>query len=611
MPNTRNWSRRSVRLQLTHALALGLAAAVACGTQAGRSGFTGSSISGPDDGGTGGIVAVNDATFGALPDGGSPGLSDAGSSGFAGPLAGPFTDFPPDAILDTPAVGDAGAVDAGPPANAAQLFGPTSQGAASGGPCLVEPEVGTLYPNNWLRPRFVWNADPSDNLFELRLHVQNQTNDLVVYTTATQWTMPSAMWGSLSSHSQDVPMTVSVRSGQFGAGALTNEATGSTGAIGIAPVGAPGSIVYWAIVDGQSGSGVLKGFAIGDESVVSVLTGPEVQVNPAPQGNRACIGCHASTPDGLNLGFSSEWSNYSNSLATIGQDAGAAGGAPSFLTPDAITAVTSLNGVPAFSRAHWAAGDRVELLSDTGDLHWVNLEASGTQVKGVVARTSADAGDMRAASTPSWSHDGSTIVYTSLPASGVVNGRPDNGAMDLYSVPYAGGAGGIATPVSGASLPNVQEFYPSISPDDAYVVFDTVSGTQGTYANPADEVSIVPMGGGTATRLDANDPPSCISGNSSPGVTNSWPKWSPSAQRVPVLGSTYYWVVFSSTRYHAGDSSHHTNPQLYITPVVVDDSGQITTYHSLYLWNQPVTEDNHTPAWDVFQIPAVPNGPPR
>jgi hypothetical protein len=441
--------------------------------------------------------------------------------------------------------------------------------------------------------------------------VDNQTNDLVVYTTHTQWTMPSAMWNDLAAHSQDVPMTVGVRSGQLSGGTLTNEAAGSSGAIGIAPVGAPGSIVYWAIVDGQSGAGVLKGFAIGDESVVSVLTGPEVQVNPAPAGNRACIGCHASTPDGLNLGFTSEWSNYSNSLATIGQDAGAAGGAPAFLTPDAITAITALNGVPTFSRGHWAAGDRIELLSDTGDLHWINLEASGPQVKGIVARSAADAGDLRAASTPAWSHDGSTIVYTSLPASGIVNGRPATGAMDLYAVPYDGGAGGVATPIPGASQPNVQEFYPSFSPDDAYLAFDTVPGTQGSYANPADEVSIVPAGGGTATRLDANDPPSCLSGNSSPGVTNSWPKWSPSAQRVPVLSSTYYWVVFSSTRYHVGDSSHRNNPQLYITPVVVDDSGHVTTYHSLYLWNQPVTDDNHTPAWDVFQIPPVPIGPPR
>jgi hypothetical protein len=42
-------------------------------------------------------------------------------------------------------------------------------------------------------------------------------------------------------------------------------------------------------------------------------------------------------------------------------------------------------------------------------------------------------------------------------------------------------------------------------------------------------------------------------------------------------------------------------PQLYITAVVVDELG-VHTYPSLYLWNQPSDEGNHTPAWDSFQI---------
>jgi hypothetical protein len=95
------------------------------------------------------------------------------------------------------------------------------------------------------------------NLFELRVHADNQSNDLVIYTTQAQWTMPKSMWDGLRADSQDVPMTVGVRSGQLNGNTLSGEALGSSGAIGIAPVGAPGSIVYWAIVDcmGQTGQG--------------------------------------------------------------------------------------------------------------------------------------------------------------------------------------------------------------------------------------------------------------------------------------------------------------------------------------------------------------------
>src|SRR5262245_55042567 len=53
----------------------------------------------------------------------------------------PCMDFPKGPILEP-----------GVPVEAPKWFG--DPGASSGGPCLVEPEVGSLFPNNWQRPRF-------------------------------------------------------------------------------------------------------------------------------------------------------------------------------------------------------------------------------------------------------------------------------------------------------------------------------------------------------------------------------------------------------------------------------------------------------------------------
>jgi len=39
---------------------------------------------------------------------------------------------------------------------------------------------------------------------------------------------------------------------------------------------------------------------------------------------------------------------------------------------------------------------------------------------------------------------------------------------------------------------------------------------------------------------------------------------------------------------------------------LVVENGQPTSYSSIYLWNQPEVENNHTPAWDVFDIPPSP-----
>jgi hypothetical protein len=204
----------SRRLLLSCAPLLAAAVAAACGTKDGGSSFD----SRPNASGSTSSVGVTGVAVTAN----SAGFGDAGmlmvDSGPAGPVepttkvAGMmYTDFPADPVLDAPDGGGAAA-----PANAATLFGGPTQGASSGGPCLIEPEIGALYPDNWLRPRFRWVASANENLFELRLHVANQVNDLVDYTASNEWTMPKAQWDALRADSYDEVITVTVRGGGFG-----------------------------------------------------------------------------------------------------------------------------------------------------------------------------------------------------------------------------------------------------------------------------------------------------------------------------------------------------------------------------------------------------------
>lgn len=507
-------------------------------------------------------------------DAGGAGDADDGSIFVmdSAPYDGPWSDFPPDPILDAP--------DGGPgvPPNVATLFGPPGSGAQSGGPCLIEPELGTMYPKNWLRPRFGWLPPGGANLYELRVTAPNQKNALVVYTANERWTMPRSIWDGLRQHSADKDLTITLRSGAYMNGMLGQIAVGSTGHVGIAPVEAPGSIVYWTTTGGSA----LKGFKIGDESVVSVLVPSQVQ-----QRSAQCVGCHTSTPDGL-YAIASITPSFFDVMASVEQ--GKAGQAPPFLSSAAAQAfAASMKGSAATSKAHWSSGDRVVVANDGTNLLALDVEAQSSPLT-TLART----GDSRKASAPTWSHDGSTIVY--LSSSNVVDGRPAAGDGDLYSIPYANRQGGQATPVPGASDPNKNEYYPALSPDDALLAFNAVPGGTNPYNQPLAELYVVPGKGGQPARLAANDPPAC-SGKSSPGVTNSWPKWAPDV--TTDKGRTYYWLVFSSVRAPAG------NPQLYVTPIMVDGGGT-HTYASLYLWNQPAAENNHTPAWDTFKIPPVP-----
>jgi hypothetical protein len=182
---------------------------------------------------------------------------------------------------------------------------------------------------------------------------------------------------------------------------------------------------------------------------------------------------------------------------------------------------------------------------------------------------------------------------------------------DLYTVPYADGAGGPASPIAGASLPGKAEYYPDFSADDAFIAYTRVDNINGYfYYRPDGEIYVIPSAGGNALRLAANDPPACT-GQKSPGIINSWPKWSPSVQASN--GKKYYWLIFSSAREFPEQKDLPPDPmfyspsdrresQLYMAPIVVEGAN-VTTYPAVYLWNQTKDTSNLTPAWDEFNIP--------
>jgi hypothetical protein len=520
-----------------------------------------------------------------------------GSSGGGGSTT--YDDFQ-SPVLDGP---DGGAAAA--PSNAPAVFGPTSQGARSGGPCLTEPGANALFPRNWLRPLFRWSAPEAQNLFELRLHTANQKSDLAVYTASTSWTMPKAVWDLLRLDSNDAPITVTIRGGTLSGGKLSDESLGSQTTIGVAPADAPGTIVYWTSAEGTT----LKGFQVGDETVGSTLIASQVQEVTLDAGQ--CMGCHTGAPDGEYSILAESGNNWGDFVALVDPDAGAVGSAPPFLGAGAKTTLSQGPlGMSAVSKAHWSQGDHVMLASDDTDIVWIDLEsANANSARGALPRSGAPSGVV--AVDPAWTHDGKTVVYVS---SALANaGRPgsalgsrlavDPGSTaDLYRVAYNDRMGGAVAPVAGAADSQKQEYYPAFSPDDAYLVFNECDNGLSMYNQAQAEVYVIPSQGGTATRLHANDPTAC-SGMASPGVTNSWAKWAPAVTKT-ADGRSFYWIVFSSKRLG-------TTPQLFVSGMQVDGKGAISTYGALYLWNQPSTEGNHTPAWEYFNVPPPPPVVPK
>lgn len=380
----------------------------------------------------------------------------------------------------------------------------------------------------------------------------------------------------------------------------------------------------------------------------------------AGPGRVTCIGCHTSTPDGKAVAFNANWP-WPGVIASVeeGSDVGAR---PSYVSEAAAALLKApFLGTFTFSKAAWteAGGRTVAVMQDpktyegwnmwdgqtrnivaAAELVWIDLTASASVSVGDTSASAAQGtvwdfitrtGDTRAVANPVWSNDGNTIVYASCAQ--VAGGHPGGlnagdgitplatpTECDIYQVPYNGGNGGNATPLAAES--GKAEYYPDFSYDDALVAYTRAPVATGYHYYRADgEIWVVNASGGTPVRLAANDPPSnsaaCPSGptEQSPGVINSWPKWSPSGS-ADGSGNKYYWLIFSSGRSYperfelpadmwTPTGLDRRSSQLYLAAVVVDGSGNITSYPATYIWNQSKDTANLTPAWDEFKIPPV------
>jgi hypothetical protein len=624
------------------------------------------------------LVAIGSGCAGVK----GPGSGAAGGTGVNGGAGGRpapvqctgpnglCTDFPADPLVDQ---GVSQSICAAP---------------SGSGPCIIEPQDGSLFPNNWLRPRV--NVQGISGPMKITIHSDREVNQLVAYSASNVWTMPDDIWKSLAAHVQDSPITVTVCGASGGT---------STSTITIAPVQATGSMVFWAanpsfadinehdcqttLTEQCKSAAQLLGFAVGNDKTEPVLTiGQVLQPSKLDSGNPApvtCIGCHSATPDKGFVTFADSYPWRTATASVQGPGVASPSGVPYPTVSSSGLAALQQPGWGPFSFSlnpngspFWVAGKRIGVGSlglknplqpqydngpdqnDSPNLAWFNLEAPPRTPKNDDAGnwayasftpgfTSIDSGNSLGfiqhsgdmcggvacgAGMPSWSHDGSKIVYVSTNAA--LSGRfnqenpsagPQTGATlanynaarapgltNLWVVPFNNGLGGVASPVDGAATSDNEEYYPALSPDDALVAFTRVPGGQPMYANQNAELYVVPMSGGPATKLAANSPPSC-SGKSSPGVNNHWAKWSPDV--ATGARGKYYWMIFSSNRANIPPGISSTGrtiqmSQLYLAPILIGEDFQVNSYPAIYLWNQPTNSVNTTPAWESFAIQVIP-----
>lgn len=708
MQTNRSWRARRTGLVI-FAGALGWIAVGACSAPAGK-GSSGDGVgNAPADDSTSPDSSTDLADDGLIFD---DGLPDGGT------FTPTPTAFPSTPVLD------------GVDASVATAFANVGE-FTPGSVCVFEPHLsdgngpGALFPMNWLRPRFRWTGSGTETSWEIRLSAESQSNDLVIYTNKTQWTMPNDLWEKISKGVPD-DITVTIR-GNAGGGLV-----GMSGTFRITSALAGGSMVFWGTSTSvvEPGSSQLYGFTMGDEAVAKTLSAEQVTgIQSVMQANGRdlrgenvgsyaagfnpgvprCIGCHSATPDGTAMAFTDDYP-WNMGMASV--DAMTAPGAPpTYLTPAAreLMKIPFL-GTAAMLATPWAAGDRT-MITTMGqrssyiyidysaakpeptlhDLVWMDLAAAGTIPSAVPAAEGAptvpwpdatysgyqrqEAAQARetailglrntawgilatepgkSVSVPAAAKKGLQIAY--VVTDSTKDGHPDWHAntadIKILNLTSPRVPAGAAAPLAGASDPTLLEYYPAYSPDDQFIAFTRAptpsvatrcaqnpdasppcinnpaslgENPDGPYYNRKGEIFVVPAAGGTPHRLRGNDPVMC-GGEVSPGVNNSWPKWS-SAVRTED-GKTYYFVIFSSTRAYPDQfnltPTKYTPPidtrssQLYMSVIEHDPATQtMTSYAAIYLWNQnyvvtgpdsyeELKTANLTPAWEDFTIPTVP-----
>jgi dipeptidyl aminopeptidase/acylaminoacyl peptidase len=125
---------------------------------------------------------------------------------------------------------------------------------------------------------------------------------------------------------------------------------------------------------------------------------------------------------------------------------------------------------------------------------------------------------------PAWSSDGKELLF--------VRYKPEKdgsiATMDIYTIPFNDGNGGTVVPVAGASLNGLYNYFPSFSPDGAWISFVRGDSSKGVFARKSSDIYLVPRTGGAPKRLEFNRD----------GEMDSWHRWSPDGK----------WLIFAGKR---------------------------------------------------------------
>jgi hypothetical protein len=454
----------------------------------------------------------------------------------------------------------------GAPPDAPGKFGGAPTGPA---PAMVYPPDGTLIPPNLSELEVQFTPPAGTSLYEVGFVAP--ALELKIYTTCNAVGGGCALlpdedtWKLLSHASASTTVALSLRSTDGNGGPV-----GSAPAqkLSFADADLQGGLYYWAAA---SGSILRYDFGLRNQTAEQFYT--------AAKAGSTCVGCHVLSRNGariavgMNVPGPAELRTLDVATRATLFDSGGGGGGG---LPG--------GGIPGGS------GSNFEALSPDGTQALINSGANLALIDTGNGMSLA-AGAIMNATMPDWSADGARIVFVRDSSSacplGLCGAQPGVSMGTLMMTNVSGTMfSGESTLVSGGG----NNYYPSLSPDGAWVAFNR--SAMNSYDAPDAKVLVVPTAGGAPVDLTAV--------NATAG--NSWPKFAPFAQTFQ--GKPIYWLTFSSRRDYglrlqqAGKTQDMQTAQLWMVAVSPDraaagDGG----YPAFWLPFQDMTTGNHIAQW--------------
>jgi hypothetical protein len=371
--------------------------------------------------------------------------------------------------------------------------------------------------------------------------------------------IPRRAWAALAAENAGGTVTLTIDALDPGAGTLTTSAPLS---IAFTPAALAGGVYYFSdprrgTMRGQLGAGKAQPF-----------------ISPGSIGNRfACGSCHALTRDGRTIAFAAEQVGYLTVSRAVDP------GHPLVAPPqppraDAATMTFNPDGSRVLVSYGDGSNDGLLVVRDTADGREVaRLDPA---VLGL---------PQRKVYFPDWSPDGREIVAT-VASSAQRPWSVTDGSLVIF--PYDDGRFGAArvlVPGDGASF----HFYPTFSPDGAWVAFSSAPAPGLSYKNPQSRLRLVARSGGAIHEL----------GNAlhEPGKTAGWPRFVPFSQGCRSL----YFITFHSKMDYGvllrNAIDPNPLPQLWLAAIDVRRLPADPSSAPVWLPFQEVRQLNALPTW--------------